>query len=919
MLNMPRHEMSLQMKWLPINCFIQSPRKKIEVQTTQIEILPTIRDMNIAERINDCVMQNVISNQPVPVHHMLKVPRETAFLHVPIPFELMEWVCHSIRICSLEDTKLKTTIDVLEKWEYLNVAITKCSQAVHDILVGSTQNFNMMFVDSVQTSLASTACNKVSDLTGKLTLNIVHSLNEYCFSFNYYSKLHVSHTRTRLADCGLHAYRLLIEHEVDNLLDTITVNADAFCQSNRANIVFEFNCTLHHCNSPLPGCCTLKHCNSPLPECCTLQHCDSPLPGRCTLQHNNRSLPGCYDKTSVNKYVTSNKVKSLRGDSFIVKISNTSQKPFGNGLDHLETIHSEEQHGGLPNRVQDKFQVRDSEDSIETDQDQTIRLTIDHTSRIDDNGPVHNDHNTLDDNNVCCQENKEGFSAKSSSSPLFRENSLNERNKKKKRRKERQKAGTLFDSPLSMHSVCMVYSTDTSFERSVDKNSNKLHKSVKLKSKKLHVIRRHNSDKDIKKGHRNVNYDREHIVKKKTFKMDKTRIKTRCDILQTMTGSGSMRKPMGDNLSKQTFIRRELHSDDSGIMTQTSTDSDSWISWGTILRAYCDETQQQLQQIAKDVAQRFYLDNDNQLHQTVIVNGLRSFFNRVNTGVPLTHEEELQFEWLRFITFHNYEGEGNSIALARNGFYHDHDQGPNATRCFACDIVHEEWTLLDNVEHTHRRLSPNCPLLHNNSGEGTRRNISIAADDGPQRVASTVIENVNVRDASGVSQSPTATSTARPTQSSSVSQATASASIFPHDRSPAIFNPPTPETIRQLDAAAASRRNTSPTSTTSSTLNPVSTLTERIGNAQIRKTQDGTNTIASQPCHDPENMEYEGFGLINLDSRDLSIDGQLIPPHHPPDDVISLAAHRVGLLHMTVGRTRPLTDWPVPNLPTGPD
>ncbi|WAR09141.1 DIAP1-like protein, partial [Mya arenaria] len=78
-------------------------------------------------------------------------------------------------------------------------------------------------------------------------------------------------------------------------------------------------------------------------------------------------------------------------------------------------------------------------------------------------------------------------------------------------------------------------------------------------------------------------------------------------------------------------------------------------------------------------------------------------------------------------------GNGNGIVLARNGFYHHPEDGPNSTRCFACGFKYNEWDMFDNVDEIHRKRSPNCPLLHGNIGEGTRRNISIDSDDVPRR------------------------------------------------------------------------------------------------------------------------------------------------------------------------------------------
>ncbi|XP_052808299.1 uncharacterized protein LOC128237116 isoform X3 [Mya arenaria] len=164
---------------------------------------------------------------------------------------------------------------------------------------------------------------------------------------------------------------------------------------------------------------------------------------------------------------------------------------------------------------------------------------------------------------------------------------------------------------------------------------------------------------------------------------------------------------------------------DSGL--PSSEEHDSWSSWKSQLNKLCKQELDMI--VLKDIARRMYVDH----FTSYQVLGLRTYFDRVNTGIPLSEEEQHQFEWLRFISFNHYQGNGNGIVLARNGFYHHPEDGPNSTRCFACGFKYNEWDMFDNVDEIHRKRSPNCPLLHGNIGEGTRRNISIDSDDVPRR------------------------------------------------------------------------------------------------------------------------------------------------------------------------------------------
>ncbi|XP_060564647.1 uncharacterized protein LOC132723862 [Ruditapes philippinarum] len=127
-------------------------------------------------------------------------------------------------------------------------------------------------------------------------------------------------------------------------------------------------------------------------------------------------------------------------------------------------------------------------------------------------------------------------------------------------------------------------------------------------------------------------------------------------------------------------------------------------------------------QIAKQVVREIYLPP-----RSFPAFGLGSYFDRFRNGLTPTTQERMQYEWLRLSTFHNYEGNGNAIVLARNGFYHDHTEGPTSTRCFLCEARNSNWEMFANVSSEHRRQSPNCPF-HENSGQESV-NVSITYED----------------------------------------------------------------------------------------------------------------------------------------------------------------------------------------------
>jgi hypothetical protein len=137
-----------------------------------------------------------------------------------------------------------------------------------------------------------------------------------------------------------------------------------------------------------------------------------------------------------------------------------------------------------------------------------------------------------------------------------------------------------------------------------------------------------------------------------------------------------------------------------------------------------DEEQRIARRVAKDISRELYISH--QRYSSIF--GLNSYFDRLNNG-PLTTQEQMQYEWLRLSSFHNYTGQGNALALARNGFYHDHNNGPLSTRCYLCEAQYSEWEMLDNIQERHRRLSPNCPFHENHEDESLNVSITYGETD----------------------------------------------------------------------------------------------------------------------------------------------------------------------------------------------
>ena len=123
----------------------------------------------------------------------------------------------------------------------------------------------------------------------------------------------------------------------------------------------------------------------------------------------------------------------------------------------------------------------------------------------------------------------------------------------------------------------------------------------------------------------------------------------------------------------------------------------------------------------QNITKRF---NDDYLRNAdrniVALPGLQSYFDSLNNGQTPSLQEQMRYEWLRLMSFSNYTGGGSPVHLARNGFYHS---GNGETRCFRCNTSHSSWTYSDNVQETHRRISPNCPLV--TGGIEINENVSI--------------------------------------------------------------------------------------------------------------------------------------------------------------------------------------------------
>ncbi|XP_052808347.1 uncharacterized protein LOC128237132 isoform X2 [Mya arenaria] len=357
----------------------------------------------------------------------------------------------------------------------------------------------------------------------------------------------------------------------------------------------------------------------------------------------------------------------------------------------------------------------------------------------------------------------------------------------------------------------------------------------------------------------------------------------------------------------------EVNNCDSGL--PSSMEHSLWSSWKSKLNELC---RQELDKIAlKDIARRFYVNH----FTSYIVLGLRTYFDRVNTGIPLSEGEQHQFEWLRFISFNHYQGNGNGIVLARNGFYHHPEDGPNSTRCFACGFRYNEWEMFDNVDEIHRQQSPNCPLLHGNIGEGTRRNISIVSDDVPRRrpaqqqtAVTTEPTGRNVQDSEPVrstSSSSSSAAAAATSGASSVSSVAAtstasSAGSFIHNHLPSQSRNPiatsltraselgnfgrrVPSTTQPVTVASSAKPQSlfsapsSPASTVASPASAVGGIATSLASAHINSAEGAQHNgfTSMQPTSDPKNTDrmyhfnpttqIRGMGMVDEPYNEISV------------------------------------------------
>ncbi|WAR09156.1 hypothetical protein MAR_019114, partial [Mya arenaria] len=342
----------------------------------------------------------------------------------------------------------------------------------------------------------------------------------------------------------------------------------------------------------------------------------------------------------------------------------------------------------------------------------------------------------------------------------------------------------------------------------------------------------------------------------------------------------------------------------------------SWSGWRRTLNEFCQRWKNRDLEIAKDVTRRLYIDYFSDLSNPEIY-GLRTYFDRLNTGIPMTQEEQRQFEWLRFVSFYQYQGNGNGIALARNGFCHNPEDGPNSTHCFACDARYNEWEMFDNVVEIHTRLSPNCPLLHGNIGEGTRRNISIVSDDVPRRrpaqqqtavtaepTGRNVQDSQPARSTSSSSAAAAATSGASSVSSVAATSTTSSAGSFIHSHLPSQsrnpiatsltrvsglgnFGRPVPTTTQQVTVPSSAKPE-SPFSAPSTSASAIASSASAVGgiaasvaDTHISSGSQHSGFTSMQPTSDPNNTDrmyhlnpttqIRGMGMVDEPYNEISV------------------------------------------------
>ena len=92
-------------------------------------------------------------------------------------------------------------------------------------------------------------------------------------------------------------------------------------------------------------------------------------------------------------------------------------------------------------------------------------------------------------------------------------------------------------------------------------------------------------------------------------------------------------------------------------------------------------------------------------------------------------EQRMFFEWARLESFHTAPETLRmwKIKLAKYGFYYT--GSGNNCKCAFCGLVYGNWRYTDDPEDVHKRLSPNCPLVHDRMNTN---NIPINATEGSQ-------------------------------------------------------------------------------------------------------------------------------------------------------------------------------------------
>ncbi|XP_053397423.1 uncharacterized protein LOC123551901 isoform X2 [Mercenaria mercenaria] len=163
-----------------------------------------------------------------------------------------------------------------------------------------------------------------------------------------------------------------------------------------------------------------------------------------------------------------------------------------------------------------------------------------------------------------------------------------------------------------------------------------------------------------------------------------------------------------------------------------------------VLQDSIEDIERQL--VAKEISRELHIE-----HRNFAIFGLDSYFDRLNNGPPPTTRERMQYEWIRLASFHNYTGNGNALALARNGFYHDHNEGPMSTRCYLCEARSSDWEMFDDISAEHRRQSPNCPFHDNREEESM--NISITNGDNSEIPARSSPSSIGIAGTSSVTSS----------------------------------------------------------------------------------------------------------------------------------------------------------------------